>query len=232
MDGDPAPSPRPRRARRALLVAGALVLFAVAVGAGVALDRGGKGGKGGNGGGGNGAVAGAASTVAAGDTGNGSGAASGAGGQAGSGGGSTGGGGSASPTTSQATSTTTGGTTAPPLRVVGYIATIDPRCTAAPAGGYYDYTVRITVELHVTGAGTLRFQWGRGTSDVRIPATTYEIPPERQVTPYATYVLRDSFSGRTISAPTKVVDHLHILDPPADRVSGGKVDVLLSHSTC
>ncbi len=231
MDGDPAPSARPRRARRALLVAGALVLFAVAVGAGVALDRGGKGGKDGNGGG-NGAVAGAASTAAAGDTGNGSGAASGAGGQAGSGGGSTGGGGSSSPTTSQATSTTTGGTTAPPLRVVGYIATIDPRCTAAPAGGYYDYTVRITVDLHVTGAGTLRFQWGRGTGDVRIPATTYEIPPERQVTPYATYVLRDSFSGRTISAPTKVVDHLHILDPPADRVFEGMVDVLLSHSTC
>ncbi len=231
MDGDPAPSARPRRARRALLVAGALVLFAVAVGAGVALDRGGKGGKDGNGGG-NGAVAGAASTAAAGDTGNGSGAASGAGGQAGSGGGSTGGGGSSSPTTSQATSTTTGGTTASPLRVVGYIATIDPRCTAAPAGGYYDYTVRITVDLHVTGAGTLRFQWGRGTGDVRIPATTYEIPPERQVTPYATYVLRDSFSGRTISAPTKVVDHLHILDPPADRVFEGMVDVLLSHSTC
>ena len=231
MDGDPAPSARPRRARRALLVAGALVLFAVAVGAGVALDRGGKGGKDGNGGG-NGAVAGAASTAAAGDTGNGSGAASGAGGQAGSGGGSTGGGGSSSPTTSQATSTTTGGTTAPPLRVVGYIATIDPRCTAAPAGGYYDYTVRITVDLHVTGAGTLRFQWGRGTGDVRIPATTYEIPPERQVNPYATYVLRDSFSGRTISAPTKVVDHLHILDPPADRVFEGMVDVLLSHSTC
>jgi hypothetical protein len=215
----------------ALLLAGAVVLFAAVVGTGVMLGRGGKGGVGG----GTGAAAGAVSTVAAGDTGNGSGGAGGVGSQSGSGGGRTGGGGSSSPTTSPATSTTSGATTTttqPPLRVVGYISEIDPQCTAAPSGGYYDYTVKFEVDVHVTGAGTLRFQWGRGTADIRTPATTYMIPPERQVAPYATYTLRDSISGRAPSAITKVVDRLHILDPPADRVFEGMVDVVMTHSVC
>jgi hypothetical protein len=115
---------------------------------------------------------------------------------------------------------------------VGYISEIDPKCTAAPAGGYYDYTVRFEVDVHITGAGTFSFQWGRGTADVRTPATTYTIPPERQVAPYATYTLRDSVSGRAPSATTKVVYHLHILDPPADRVFEGMVDLVMTNSVC
>jgi hypothetical protein len=118
------------------------------------------------------------------------------------------------------------------LRVVGYSSEIDPHCTAAPSGGYYDYNLRFQVFVHITGAGTFSFQWGRGTADIRTPATTYTIPPERQVAPYATYTLQDSISGRAPSATTKVVDHLHILDPPADRVSEGMVDVVMTHSVC
>ena len=221
MDGGLAPFARPRRVRRALLLAGVVVLFAAAVGAGVALDRPGKGG-----GSGDGAVAEPASTLAAGGDGNGSGAAgSGAGGQSPSGGGGgTGGGGSSSPTTTSATSTTTGATTTTEVPLAFAeppSAGASASCTPSKFGGY-DFTVRFMVSALFNHGGRFSFQWGRGRGDVRVDPVGTETTDGRRI-----FQFQDQIFGNCPSRTDTVVDHLHFLDPPSLATT-----LTITHSIC
>jgi hypothetical protein len=51
-------------------------------------------------------------------------------------------------------------------------------CTQSPVSGHYDYNASFTVDITTEGSGTVRYQWGRGTADVKTTARSYQAGPE------------------------------------------------------
>jgi hypothetical protein len=216
MDRDSAPPAR-RRARVALLVAGAVVLLAAAVGAGVILGHGGNG---------NGASAGAATAVGTAMTAGGSGGDVGAVGAAvgGSTGGQTGSGGGGTTrttsrtTTSTATSTTTGSTTTTTRTTPEHLEFVAPpqvsakvSCTPSKSGGY-DFTVNffVTLVFTFTSHGTFHYYW----DNRRYPEYGVDITTDPNVT-RDVVVGPDIISGNRPSRTDTVTGSLHILEPPS-----------------
>lgn len=63
-----------------------------------------------------------------------------------------------------------------------------------------------------SGAGTVRYQWGRGAGDHRSEVRTYTIDKaaERRVTSHG---VDDTVSGSSDSPTDTIVDYIHILEP-------------------
>lgn len=50
-------------------------------------------------------------------------------------------------------------------------------CTQTPVSGFYNYNATFTVDITTEGSGTVSYQWGRGTADVRTTARSYQVGP-------------------------------------------------------
>jgi len=227
MDGEPTFPAGSRRAQVALLVAGAVVLAAAAVGVRAALGAAGGHDRPP----GEAAEAGGVGTTVGGQD---TGVAAGGGGSGGqpAPGGSTGGGGTPRTTTSQPTTTspptTTQSTTLPPIVVQGTSWSASESCYSGPDGRWH-YHVQFHVTVDSIGVGTVRYQWGRGADDVRSDATAYDIGVAYA---YVTVHVRlsDTVSGSADSPTETVIDRLHILAPPG--LNGQPIVATMTHPIC
>ena len=209
MDGEPTLPARSRRAPVALLLAGAVVLLATAVGVAAAL-----GGRHDSQPDGQAGEAAAGAPVASQDTG----ATMAGGGSGGQAGGGTGGGGTSRTTTSRPTTTSSPATTeaptttAPQLEVYATSWQRSSQCDQQPDGRWH-FTVKLVVGIYTRGAGTVRYQWGRGGGDARSNVRTFTID-EAFVGHTSLHQVTDTISGSAPSPTDTVIDRLHVLDPP------------------
>jgi hypothetical protein len=237
MDGEPTFPAGSRRARVALLVAGAVVLAAAAVGVRAVLGGAGEHDRQ------PGEAAGAAGTTVAGQAigvtvaGGGSGgpAATGAGTSGGAGGGTggasgggTGKGGTPRATTSRPTTTQATSTTLPQIVVRGVSWSASESCYQG-SDGVWHYVVQFHVTVDSDGTGTVRYQWGRGADDARSEVKTYDIPV-RYAFVTVHVKLDDTIKGNAASPTETIVDRLHVLDPPG--LNGQPVVATMTHTIC
>ncbi|HYY77855.1 MAG TPA: hypothetical protein VFD04_01535 [Actinomycetes bacterium] len=84
--------------------------------------------------------------------------------------------------------------------------------------------------IYTRGAGTVRYQWGRGGGDVRSEVRTYEVSKEAAAAGgNALYPATDRITGSTDSPTDTIIDRLHVLDPPGPN---GPVDVAMPAKVC
>jgi hypothetical protein len=148
------------------------------------------------------------------------------------GGGGAGGGGTSRTTTSRPTATSSPATTqAPTTTAPRFVVTLwsglpTVECTMQPDGRWH-FRARFQATIWTLGAGTVRYQWGRGGGDVRSDVTQHDVDRGRDG--YRADFI-DLISGSAPSSTDTVTDRLHVLDPHG--TIGQPVVVEMTHTIC